>query len=105
MSGFNDMSNADAARVIDRKVALHAAKMNAEKAQANVGPCQVPLPYGGQLQGQTQAFGLRESASYRIERALENARSDRDKFARALDILKRHPEFEELIELLNMHLI
>jgi len=80
--------------------------MNTQKAQANfVNAGTPPVTYGGQLQGQTQAFGLRESASYRIERALENARSDRDKYARALDILKRHPEFEELIELLNMHLI
>jgi hypothetical protein len=80
--------------------------VNAEKAQASfVNGCPPPLTYGGQLQGQAQAFGLRESLSHRIERQLENARSDRDRYARALDILKRHPEFEELIELLNMHLI
>jgi hypothetical protein len=86
-------------------------KLNAEKAAAVnaanlIETCGSvnPAYWNGMLQ--TQATGIKqEPLAYRIERQLRNASSDRDRYARALDILNRHPEFEELIELLNMHLI
>lgn len=82
------------------------AKLSAEKASANYTNCAEPYSqhnaFSGQLQEQAS---LKPSLAHRIERQLQNAASDRDRYARALEILVRHPEFEELIELLNMHLV
>ena len=66
------------------------------------------------MQGQKMAQGIgavnqccenRETTRERLQRQLCNSNEEHQRLNRVLDILERHPEFEEFLEVLRSNLV
>lgn len=87
---------------------LEQQKMQQEKASQSCGQAgtNAPSPQGQAAYG---AFGIAEDCAaktepliYRLMRNMNSSEHEARKQRRAVEILERHPEFEELIELLRL---
>ena len=68
------------------------ATMQAQQAQVDCGCAN-------------QCFEKKETARERLQRRLRNSNEEHQKLNRVLDILERHPEFEEFLEVFRSGLV
>jgi hypothetical protein len=82
-------------------------EMNLKQAQEKLAYAdsnQCPSPSDlGQMAG--QAMACEESTTSKLQRKLRTAEADHAKNSHALDILTRHPEFEEFLWLLRANVL
>jgi hypothetical protein len=83
-------------------------KLKAEKDRAYndnmCGQTVQGIGYANQPQAIDEC-SKQEPLIYRLQRRARNVEQDHAKLARVLDILQRHPEFEEFLEVLRSDLI
>ena len=92
-------AQAEAAQEVEKAQRAYVADM------AGQTMCNAEPRLAGRAYGVTASMASMESLRSRLQRRASDGAGEAAKYGRAIDILARHPEFEELIELIRMNVV